>query len=179
MSKRLLLTGLALGLVAAIAAGAGGYAAVRGSQSAEGPVDCGGVNRCIPVLKPATVFDALKSQGHECTQDGVTWTCRLLIGVKRFEASFSVIRGLINSYDATISAPGGVVGGERATAYLVWLASLPYGNDPVLLGQIRTWVTEQVDAGKRTEVRIGDYSYEMDTSRKDIIRFDVRGRLHR
>jgi hypothetical protein len=177
--RRLVVAGLATGLIAAAGAGIASYTGVRNTKYADGPVDCGGVSRCIPNLKPATAVEALKSQGHDCARaDGRIWKCNLQAGLNQYETSFSVARNqdLIDGYQGSIRGPAGTTRGDATTSYLVWLASMPYADDPVLLSEIKAWVGQQVDGGRQAEARIGDYSYEFDASRPESVSLSITGR---
>jgi hypothetical protein len=175
--RRLLLVALAVGFVAFAASGIATYAGVSSSRSAVGPVECegGGAGRCIPSLKSASVINALKAQGHDCSTEPGDWVCALGIGEVRYESRLVEVGDQIGEYLTTVRKPDGSPPSNTTVEYLVWLACLPFADDPATESDIRNWVTQRLNDSKDAKVKIAKYGYELDTSDPGYIMLKVRG----
>jgi hypothetical protein len=172
--RRALVIAVALGLVGFLAAGIGAYAAVSSYRSAQGTVSCTGAWGCIPGLKASKVVEAVKAQGHECAFKN-SWTCELWIGPIKFETQLSVSQGYISAVDLRVVRPDGDQASSAIMPYLLWFASLPYAGDAATVSDIKNWLTQQVEARKKTKAKIGDYSYELDAAKPTFISLYFRG----
>jgi hypothetical protein len=175
-------------VVALVVATVASFAVTRGRTASQRPAACqGGDNaRCIPTLQASTVVAALKSKGHDCTskdaKDAVVWECRLVIGATDYELNMRTVHGQVH----TVLAQAGVLSdrpsqggrqgaGSGTVPYLLWFASLPFSDDPVTVAQIRTWLTRQLEGGRRASVDIAGYKYLVDASRESGARFELEG----
>lgn len=157
-----------LGVVALLGAGAGTYLGVSNYRSSlAGPADCGG-RRCIPNLKVADVRTAMESRGFQCESDS-GWTCRLQIGVVEYTVYLDVIGDHIADLLAQVVYPEDITPGETTLSYLVWLAQLPYADDPEFMSDIRNWIEQKVSAGaENARAKIGGYGYELNVKQRRL-----------
>lgn len=173
--RRTLITALAVALVAFLAAGIGCFALVSSSRNAPGPIACDG-DGCIPRLGVGSVVDALKSQGHDCDIDSGDWVCDLGVGDVHYELEISVTTGnQIYEVSASVTKPEDAPLSVRSVNYLVWAASLPFGDDKPTMSEIRTWVTGRIKDNKDSKAKISGYQYELDSSNQHEITFRLRG----
>lgn len=158
--RRLALLTVAAGLVGLLAAGGGTYAAVHSAKSGVGPDKCGRI-RCIPNLKAEKVVNVLKQQGHNCQhKDG--WECTLTTGVVEYTANVREQNGLVHEVWVQVLRPDDTEPTPAMTDYLFWFASLPFGDDPAFLQELKSWLEGRIKAGKNAQARIGGYRYDLE-----------------
>ncbi|GIH19453.1 hypothetical protein [Rugosimonospora africana] len=171
----MLITALAAALVGLLAAGIGCFALVTSSRDAPGPTECDG-DTCIPTLRAAPVVAALKSQGHECRIDGDGWVCDLDIGDVHYELEVGITsEDQIYEVRAEVTKPEDAQLSAQSLNYLVWAASLPFGDDKPTMSEIRSWVTGRAKDNKDSKAKISGYEYELDSSNPHTITFTFRG----
>lgn len=151
---------LAVGMVAFLLAGIPVYSVSNAIRTGPGPSGC-----CIPRLKAASVVEALKSKGHECSDDQYGVSCELRIGRYGYETRVETSDdGLINDLSGKVSFPEGEAVGLNSISYLVWVASVPYAHDPQFMAEIKDWVTIQVQSGREVTANVGRYGCQLDAS---------------
>lgn len=158
---RVLLFAALAAVVGFVGIGAVGYLSVGNQQAAKGTVRCGN-NRCIPSLPAQSVVDALRGKGHDCTQDLGAWNCKLKVGETEYTALVHPQGELISELSATVRSPDGRPVTPSKMAFLLWVATLPYGHDSVLTADIEAWITQRVQGGENAAAIIGGYSYQLD-----------------
>jgi hypothetical protein len=157
--------------------GLGGFALGGGFSDPVGrPTTCRGPGRCIPTLNSNDVIEAVKGQGHTCTEES-DWVCELAIGDSEFELRMttSVDAPLIGALLVTVGYPEGERPGKAVRSYLTWMASLAYGNDPVTTAEVTTWLERQLDAGEDGKLLVGSFEYSLTAFRPGSVRFEFRG----
>jgi hypothetical protein len=172
--RRLVLVASAVGLVALLGGGAGGYAVARDARLGEQTARCGGT-RCVPGLAPATLVDALKQKGFACEEGNFgSWTCRLTIAGTDFRAYVDSHEGLITELSGS-AEPGYADEVPTTTrSFLTWLGSVPVSHDPVAAGEIRGWLDQRFEGGEDARATIGAYRYELTAANKEALRLRVR-----
>lgn len=174
--RRVLLVAAAAAVVGMGGTGVAAYLVTGAQEKAKTNVDCGAFRPCIPSLKAATVLDALTQRGHECVKDeNGDWGCKLSIGETNYEARVHERKGLINEYTARVSSPDGREVTPSKLTYLLWFAALPYGNDPILAGQIEGWLTEKVEKLESAQATIGGYRYDVEADKARNLLVSVMG----
>lgn len=174
------MTGLLAGLCAAAAGGAYGYSEARRPLPDFGPIKCPGSDMtCIPRLDAVRVIGALKAQGHSCTRSADRWQCELQVGTNTYTFALESVGGQVHTYSARVTtgptAPAAkrIKPSKAVTAYLLWVAQLPYAHDTEFAARIRAWLIHQVDGGGKTEANVGDYGYEFDALQPNQIDLKV------
>jgi hypothetical protein len=173
--RRLILLSAIAAAIGLAAAGGATYAVVSGQQKAYGTARCAKV-RCIPSLPPESVMDALRGKGHHCRQSGGSWICELHIGETWYTTTAGVVDGLIGDITGTIVYPQDSPISPARSAYLVWLATLPYGNDPVVTADITAWITKHMRVGENASATIGGYFYAISADRDRGLTLTVRAK---
>lgn len=167
-SLRWVVVAVVLGVVALLGAGIGTYLGVSNHRSnLPGPADCGR-GRCIPTLKAADVRAALEDRGFQCESDS-SWMCQLEVGVTDYSVYLTVTGDHISDLYATVFYPEDVTPSATSLSYLVWLAQLPYANDPEFMSDIRNWIEQKVSEGtENARANIGGYGYELNVKQQGL-----------
>jgi hypothetical protein len=174
--RRVILFSAVAAAIGFAAAGGATYAVVSGQQKAYGTARCAKV-RCIPSLPAESVMDALRRKGHDCNgQSGRSWACELRIGETWYTTTAGIVDGLIGDITGTIVYPQDSPITPTRSAYLVWLATLPYGNDPVITADITAWITKHMRTGEDANATIGGYVYAISADPSRGLTLTVRAK---
>ncbi|RSM54643.1 hypothetical protein DMB66_37510 [Actinoplanes sp. ATCC 53533] len=170
--RRLRLIALAVALVTLVAGGTGGYLLTRSERKASYRASCGNLY-CIPSLKASSVLDALKGRGFTCTEKLNGPECELRIGDTTYRSRVSDKDDLIYSYDSSVNTHTAGEAPASTKAYLVWLAALPFSDDPVLTEEISGWLLPRLSGGADVTATIGGYQYRLSALDQQNLRLAV------
>ncbi|GAB2943813.1 hypothetical protein GCM10027280_35600 [Micromonospora polyrhachis] len=168
---RLFLIAALVGLVSLLGAGAGTYALARNAELGEYTARCGSI-RCIP-LRPSTLIDALKAKGFTCEEQDGTWRCRLTIAGTEFETYIDGHENLISDFSASVRSDEEETIPAATKSFLLWMGSLPFGDDPATAEEVRGWLNQRFDSGEQSMATIGSYNCELTAEQKRNLRLRI------
>ena len=170
--RRLRLVALVVALVMLVAGGAGGYLLTRSERKTSYRASCGNLY-CIPSLKASSVIDALKGRGFSCAEKPSGAECRLRVGDTTYQSRVSDKDDLIYSYENSVNTHTAGEASPSTRAFLVWLAALPFSDDPVLTEEISGWLIPRLSGGADVKAVIGGYNYSLTALDQQYLRLDV------
>jgi hypothetical protein len=174
------LVALAVGALALVASGVGGYLVSAALSYPDAPADCGaGVSvRCLPAVGVDDVAGQLRSRGFDCGQNGQDRVCQLTVGETGYRSQLhSPGRGRISELLAEVSFNKDDQLSDRALAYLGWFSALPFPHDPESRQAARAWLGKQARGRAHTRATVNDYHYELDATGPGFVRLTVQGGL--
>jgi len=170
--RRLRFVALMVALVMLVAGGAGGYLLTRSERKTSYRASCGNLY-CIPSLKASSVVDALQGRGFTCASKPSGSECELRIGNTTYRSRVSNKNGLIYSYDNSVNSHSAGEASASTKAFLVWLAALPFSDDPVLIEEINGWLLPRLGGGADVKATIGGYNYSLTALDQQYLRLAV------
>jgi hypothetical protein len=170
--RRLRLIALAVALVTLVGGGTGGYLLTRSERKTSYRASCGNLY-CIPSLKASSVIDALKRRGFTCVDKLTGTECQLRIGDTQYQSRVMDKDDLIYGYDNSVNVHGVREASASTKAFLVWLAALPFSDDPVLTEEINGWLIPRLSGGADVTAIIGGYQYRLAALDQQYVRLAV------